>query len=71
MTNFTNGQQVKLHLANVSCINNRVYDGITATVDFQCRTVEGIQGLVYVQFLRKGKRKMTTLCLHTDSLELI
>lgn len=71
MKTFTNGLTVKLNVANANILNYRQFDGIIATVDFQCREILGVAGLVYVNFIPKGKRKMHSIALHADQLEII
>lgn len=54
-------------------INDKVFAGLTGTVDFECLPcpVSGARGLVYVNFLLAGKRKPRCVALHHESLSAV
>lgn len=54
----------KVVIDHVTPINDRMYIGLTGTVDFEWDT------LVYVLVRAKGQRVDRSICVHRDSLTL-
>ena len=71
MKKFTSGQKVVLSLDNCNILANRAFHRMQAIVNFQCITIEGVQGLVYVDVMLKGKRKPRSVTCHVDNLTLV
>lgn len=65
------GTKVKIDFTNHGTINYRKYGSVVATVDFQCMEIEGVPGLVYINFVPSGKRKEISIAVHQDSLQVI
>lgn len=69
MTTFHQGQKVKFN-GKTNDIENQKYAGLVGMVDFQCIEILGVPGLVYVHIKAPGQRKMRSISVHQDSLEL-
>lgn len=67
---FQPGERV-IFDGRTNILNDKVYAGMTGTVDFECIEVAGVRGLVYVNFMLKGKRRPRCVALHHESLQRV
>lgn len=70
MNKFANatGQKVTVDFSKQSIINYHVYGETSCVIDFQCCEIADVPGLVYVNFVPKGKRAIRSIAVHQDSI---
>lgn len=71
MNKFSNTSGAKVKVDFTQSIGQTKHGIVEATIDFQCRMIENVPGLVYVKFVPKGKRKEVSIAIHQDYIKLI
>jgi len=66
MTTFTSGTKVQ-----VTSHYEDKFVGVVGTVDFQCAPTLGVEGLIYINWVPKGKRKEVSKAFHSSHLTVV
>ena len=73
MNKYSNmsGAKCAVDMTKSNIINEHAYGVINGYIDFQNVATLNVPGIVYVNFVPKGKRKERSVAVHQDRIELI